>query len=298
MRRSCPKDLDLETLLKAGTLLYYREGASADGVGQAAHRHDDAGRRRQDRRVEPRRHADAEAGRAPAAAAARQPARRRHHRPRQRRHASARRCAIRSRAPTSSRSRRRSSRPRASFAAENSNALADPRTQPDRRRRPLAPAADRRSSTTSSSRSRRIPGLPASRRSSRASSSWRRAIGSRRAASSASGPTPTTSATPISARSWPRSDRCFRTAPSGWSARTMCCWWGRRGRGRSPIGSARSRALAAARRGRRSRRRSRRSSRSRCCRSIVGGPDELARYAAGAAILTDDRMTLEFSGAA
>ena len=29
MRRSCPKDLDLETLLKAGTLLYYREGASA-----------------------------------------------------------------------------------------------------------------------------------------------------------------------------------------------------------------------------------------------------------------------------
>ena len=29
---------------------------------------------------------------------------------------------------------------------------------------------------------------------------------------------------------------------------------------------------------------------------FVGGPDELARYADGAAILTDDRMTLEFSG--
>ena len=64
-----PKDLDLDTLLKAGQLLYYRDGAVGDGLGQAAHRHDDAGGGRKDRRVESRRHADAEARRASAAAA-------------------------------------------------------------------------------------------------------------------------------------------------------------------------------------------------------------------------------------
>ena len=54
--------------------------------------------------------------------------------------------------------------------------------------------------------------------------------------------------------------------------------------------------LEPARRRRRSASASRCANRSRCCRSSSAGPAELARYGAGAALQTDDRMALEFSG--
>ena len=85
-RRSCPRISISRRMLKAGTMLYYREGAAATVSVKTAHRHHHAGRGRQGGRLEPRRHADAEAGGAPAAAGARRPARGGDHRAGQRRH--------------------------------------------------------------------------------------------------------------------------------------------------------------------------------------------------------------------
>ena len=195
-RRSCRRISISTTQLKAGTLLYYREGASAtvsvkrltgtttlavDGKVDASNRGDMLTQKLIAHLplLRPR-----------------PPARGRHHRAGQRRHRRRGADAIRSRASTSSRSRRKSSKPRVLHRRESRRArrtrarnliVGDGRSH-------LLLSRDR--STTSSSRSRRTRGLPASRRSSRASSSRRRAPASRRAASSASGPTPTTSATP------------------------------------------------------------------------------------------------------
>ena len=84
VRAVCAEGSEPRSVAQGGNVALLPRGRGRHGVGQAAHRHDDAGGRRQDRRVESRRHADAKAGGAPAAAAARQPARRGHRRSGQR----------------------------------------------------------------------------------------------------------------------------------------------------------------------------------------------------------------------
>ena len=125
--RGC-RSLPSETALKAGTLLYYREGAAAT-VSVKRRTGAFAGDRRQGRCLERRRHADAEGAGAPAAAACtRTRERSGHHRTRQRRDAGVgpRPSDLQSR--TSSRSRRKSWKRREFFAANN-DALGDPRTR-------------------------------------------------------------------------------------------------------------------------------------------------------------------------
>ena len=290
-----PKDLDLETLLKAGTLLYYREGAAAtvsvkrltgtttlavDGKIDASNRGDmltqklvahlplllhDHPREVGDHRARQRRHAWRSALRHPIA-----------------------RVDVIEISPEVVEASRY-------FATENRHALDDPRTNlivGDGRSHLLLTD---RASTTSSSRSRRTPGLPASPRSSRASSSRRRRA---------------------------------RLAPGG-----IICQWAnaynisdRRSpldRRDVPVGVSRRHGLAG-RRGRCAARGLHRAARRRDWRTssahwsrpgvaedlrdvsalepfslwslFVGGPDELARYGRSATLLTDDRMTLEFSG--
>ena len=78
---------DLETVLRAGRLEYYKEGAAGTVSGSPTRRHALAGHRRQGRRVQCRRHADAAAARAAAGPAPSRSAGHLRDRPRQRRHA-------------------------------------------------------------------------------------------------------------------------------------------------------------------------------------------------------------------
>ena len=113
------------------------------------------------------------------------------------------------------------------FCAENRDALRDPRTRSDHGRWAVAPELCRRGSTTSSSLNRQTPGWPASPRCSRASSLRPRGVGSRRAASFASGLIPTTSPTRTCARLLRHSAPCSLKGPSGRSGAAICCSWPR-----------------------------------------------------------------------
>ncbi len=186
------------------------------------------------------------------------------------------------------------------FEVENHNALDDPRTHAHRRRRPLAPDAARRQYDVIISEPSNpwIAGVAALF--TREFFDRARRPGWRRAASSASGPTPTTSATAtcssivatftsvvpqrhgLAGRRERRALR--RPAPGAGDAASSC----RRG-------SATWRSTGPGR------------GRPRTCAEVgatepfsvlslfVAGPAELARYADGAPMLTDDRMTLEFT---
>ena len=143
-----PKDLDLETQLKAGELLYYEEGAAAtvsvkrltgtttlavDGKTDASNRGDMLTQKL--------------IAHLPLLLHE-QPEGRVHHRPRQRHDRRRGADASDSPAPTSIEISPEVVKASDYFKTENRNALADPRTQPDRRRRPLASRACRSATTT------------------------------------------------------------------------------------------------------------------------------------------------------
>ena len=215
LRAYAPKVLDLESALKAGTLLYYREGASAtvsvkrltgtlslaiDGKVDASTRSDMLTQKlvaHLPLLLHPHPEGDL------------------HHRPWQRRQRSARRFAIRLSTRTSSSCRPKSSKhpdssPRRTTARPRRSAHA-----PHRRRRTLAPAAVEEAIRRHHFRA--VESLDCRRRLAlHARVLLGRARSPRsRAASSASGRTRTTSAIATCGRLLRRSRRSFRTARSG-----------------------------------------------------------------------------------
>ena len=222
------------------------------------------------------------------------PRERRHHRARQRRHARRGARAIRSRAPTSSKSRRKSSRRREFFEQENGKALADPRTHlivGDGRSHLAADATAIRRHHF-----RAVESVDCRRRGALHARVLRgaRANGWRPAGSSANGPTPTTSATAICARSSRPSRSVFPDGTVWLVGGDDVLLVGGRDADRRSAGRDRAN-LEAVRTPPPTWPSVAWSIRSRSGRSSSAALASWSATRSGAPLLDDDRMTLEFS---